>query len=58
MSEQITTRNCEYLLLVKVPNGDIHQVLIEQEAIIQMIENIGNFKVLETPIEGISFGKK
>lgn len=55
MTEKYTLKDCTFLLLAKLPNGKIHQVLIEQDNLKWMISQINKFKVLETPIEGITF---
>ena len=53
--EEYTQKDCTFLLLAKLPNGKIHQVLIEQEDLIQIIGQTNEFKVLETPLEGLDF---
>lgn len=53
--KQITNKDCTFLLLAKLPNGNIHQVLIEQEYIQNMISQKLDFRLLETSVLGIDF---
>ena len=55
--EQFTSKDCTFLLLAKLPNGNIHQVLVEQESFKYFIKYLGDFKLLETPVLGIDFNK-
>lgn len=55
VDEIITQKDCTFLLLAKLPNGKIHQVLIEQEKIKDLISENKDFKLLETPVLGIDF---
>jgi len=55
--EKYTSKDCTFLLLAKLPNGNIHQVLVEQEDLQYFIKYLGDFKLLETPILGIDFNK-
>jgi len=55
--EQFTQKDCTFLLLAKLPNGSIHQVLLEQEYIQYIISQKLDFKLLETPVLGINFNK-
>ena len=52
---KITNKDCTYLLLCKLPNGDIHQVIIDQELIKQAITESGKFMLQETVLENIDF---
>jgi len=49
-AEELTTRDCNFILLAELPNGDIHQVLIHQEALQYIIREQKEFKAVETPI--------
>ena len=42
---------CSYMLLVKLPTGKIHKVVIGQGSLIEAVINRGDFHVLETPLE-------
>ncbi len=53
--KQITNKDCTFLLLAKLPNGKIHQVLIKDEDIQHFINQLNEFKMLETPVLGIDF---
>ena len=55
--ENFTQKDCTFLLLAKLPNGNIHQVLLEQEYIQYIISQKLDFKLLETPVLGIDFNK-
>lgn len=56
--EKYTSKDCTFLLLAKLPNGKIHQVLIEQEYLKWAISQTNEFKVLEIPLEGLDFETK
>ena len=53
--EQITHRQCTFVLLAELPNKEIHQVIIKQEAIKDFISNYGEFKLLEKAEDCMSF---
>ncbi len=55
--ENFTQKDCTFLLLAKLPNGNIHQVLVKQEIISNLISGLKDFKLLETPVLGIDFNK-
>ena len=55
--ENFTQKDCTFLLLAKLPNGNIHQVLVDQESFKYFIKYLGEFKLLETPVLGIDFNK-
>ena len=55
--ENFTQKDCTFLLLAKLPNGNIHQVLLNQDVIINLINELKDFKLLETPVLGIDFNK-
>lgn len=53
--KKFTQNDCIYLLLAKLPNGNVHQVLVEQKQIKRMINNLWEFKILDKKIESIDF---
>lgn len=53
--ENFTQKDCTFLLLAKLPNGNIHQVVIKQEEIQKMISDISNFTLIEEPETYIKF---
>ena len=53
MKKELTTRDCNFILLAELPNGNIHQVLINQEALQYIMSEQKEFKAIETPIKTI-----
>lgn len=50
-----TQKDCTFVLLAKIPNGSVHQVVIKQEEIQKMISNTSNFILIEEPETYIKF---
>lgn len=56
MKETFTQFDCDFLLLVKTPDGITRQVLIPQEYLKGVISNFGKFQVTNE-IVGLDFFK-
>lgn len=50
------TTDCDFLLLCKIPSGEVHQVIISKEVIVDAINKYGYFQVLDKPL-AIDFNK-
>lgn len=50
---EITNKDCNFVLLTSLPNGNVHQVLVTQEELQKFVQELGEFKVIESKIEGI-----
>jgi hypothetical protein len=50
----ISISDCDFLLLAKMPDGRVLQVIIDKDYIKSAIRDSGNFQVLDTPL-GIDF---
>jgi len=54
MKTNIKASECTFLLLAKLPNGEVHQVIIGKDDILDMLHTKNSIQILEKPI-GIDF---
>lgn len=53
--DKFTQNECDFLLLCKLPNGNIHQLQVSQDSIKQFIFQLDKFEVYEEVVQGLSF---
>lgn len=57
-SQKISVETCKFALLCQFPNGEVHQVVIKEEHLKELLKDLQEFKVHETILEGVEFNNQ
>ena len=52
-TKEITESKCSFVILTKLPDNKVYQVLLTDEEIRMAIRMSGSFQVIDTPIETV-----